>query len=175
MLLEASNAYGPRQMNDLIANVQRRERTDLGDNLEVARDGRLLISKLDSRVQVLSIDASGNRFRQDASAHLHGPGLYRSRQEAGVADYVQRGVVGAITGAAINGRNRGHGALEGGVGAIGGKAVKEATGQEGATGVVVETLGACGVGAIIGGKNGCKNGAAGSAIGQGLEWLTKKK
>lgn len=170
MLLEASGIYSPQQMNALVANVQMRERVNAGDNLEVARDGRLLISKFDHRVQVLPIDASGYHLRQEA----HGAGDYRNRQEAGVTDYVQRGVVGAITGAAISG-NRGKGAVEGGVGAVAGKGVREATQTEGATGAVIEATAACGVGAIIGGKDGCKNGAIGSAAGQALDWLTKKK
>lgn len=171
LLLEASGIYNPQRMNEFVANVQRRENPNAGDNLEVARDGRLLISKIDQRVVVLPIDASGNQLRQGARG---GPGTYRTKQEASAVDYVQRGVVGAITGAAISG-NRGRGAIEGGAGAVAGRAVKEATGQEGATGAVIEAAGACGVGAIIGGKDGCKNGAIGSAAGQALEWLTKKK
>lgn len=170
MLLEASGMYSPQQMNQLVANIQMRERINAGDNLEVARDGRLLISKYDHSVQVLPIDASGYHLRQEA----HGAGSYRNRQEAGVADYVQRGAVGAITGAAISG-NRGKGAVEGAAGAVVGKGVREATGQEGATGAVLEAAAACGAAAIFGGKEGCKNGAAGSAAGQALEWLTKKK
>lgn len=182
MLLDAAGLYrDPRAMQNLVADVQKRESTAKGDNLEVARDGRLLISKFNGSVEVLPIDVTGARIRGGAAPAGHnsgdyrGPGHYENRQAAGVADYAQRGIVGAITGAAINGHDRGKGALQGGVGAVGGKAVREVTGQEGATGAVVEGLGACATGALIGGKDGCKNGAVGSVIGQGLEWLTKKK
>lgn len=186
MLLDAAGLYrDPRAMQNLVADIQRREDPAKGDNLEVARDGRLLISKFNGSVEVLPIDVTGARIRAGAAPAGHpgghpgdvyrGPGQYASREQAGVGDYVQRGVVGAITGAAVNGRDRGKGAIQGAGGAVAGKAVREVTGQEGPTGAVVEGLGACAAGALIGGKDGCKNGAIGSVVGQGLDWLTKKK
>lgn len=182
MLLDAAGLYrDPRAMQNLVAEVQRREDINKGDNLEVARDGRLLISKFNGSVEVLPIDVTGARIRAGAAPQGHvgadyrGPGQYKSRQEAGVTDYLQRGIAGAAGGAIINHNNRGKGAIAGAGGAVAGKAAKEATGTEGATGAVVETAVACGIGAAVGGKDGCKSGAVGSVLGQGLEWLTKKK
>jgi hypothetical protein len=181
MLLDAAGLYrDPRAMQNLVADVQRREDPNKGDNLEVARDGRLLISKFNGSVEVLPIDITGARIRAGAApagyngGDYRGPGHYANKQAAGITDYIARGAAGALTGAVIDHNNRGKGALTGGAGAVGGKAIREATGQEGVTGTVLETLGGCATGALIGGKDGCKNGAAGSAVGQGLDWLLKQ-
>lgn len=182
MLLDAADIYrNPNAMQKLVSDVQKRENPSAGDNLEVARDGRLVINKYGGTIEILPIDVTGARIRAGAGpagqrgGDYYGPGQYQSKEQAGITDYLQRGASGAAMGAILNHNSRGRGAIAGAGGAVVGKGAREATGADGVTGAVVETGIACGIGAAIGGgKDGCVSGAAGSAVGQGLDWLLKQ-
>lgn len=158
----------PNDFNRLIRTIQGTERQDLGDNLVVDRDGNLIIDRGEQQGFVVATRDFDHRQRYaDQQRRAGHPGAGGRPDQPGrnsVADGAVHAGIGAITGAAIDGKK---GAIAGGIGGLGNVLIDKIGGEnqrDPVTDTVVKGTVGAGIGALINGRKGAIAGGAGSVV-----------
>ncbi|MBK9145438.1 MAG: hypothetical protein IPM23_23435 [Candidatus Melainabacteria bacterium] len=156
----------PRDFKRLVTEISRHDRRDRGDNLVIDRDGNLIIDNGRQGYVVATRDFDTRQPEQRQSRARHEPNGQYDQGVYPVRDPVLNGVVhagiGAVVGAAVNGRR---GAIAGGAGGLGNVVIDGISSPENrdpVADVVVKGAVGAGIGAIIDGKDGAVAGGLGS-------------
>ncbi|MCA9804632.1 MAG: hypothetical protein KC777_21830 [Cyanobacteria bacterium HKST-UBA02] len=170
-----------RDFNRLVTEISHHDRRDRGDNLVTDRQGNLVIDTGHQGFVVATrdFDMRQAQYRQQ-HGHHHGqqawgrqgpgqfgqPGQYEQGNYYDQRDPVLNGVVhvgiGAVVGAAVDGKK---GAIAGGAGGLGNVIIDGISGQQNrdpVADVAVKGIVGAGIGAAIDGKDGAVAGGLGS-------------
>ncbi|MGD9683613.1 MAG: hypothetical protein AB7W16_20805 [Candidatus Obscuribacterales bacterium] len=176
----------PRDFNRLVTEINHHDRRDRGDNLVTDRQGNLIIDtgRQGFVVATRDFDIRQARLRQQHGHHRgqqgwgrqenHGqygqygqfeqpgqPGPYYAERDPVLNGVVHVGI-GAVVGAAVDGKK---GAIAGGAGGLGNVVIDGISGQQNrdpVADVVVKGIVGAGIGAAIDGKDGAVAGGLGS-------------
>lgn len=176
-LRQDSYNMNPRDFNRMVNSMRNNDNRRVGDNLDVDRNGNLII---DNGRQGFVVATRDFDERQRYAQHHHGrheqyDERYGRADRDAVTDGVVNGAIGAVTGAAIDGRK---GAIAGAAGGIGNVIVDRVGGpnnRDEVTDVVVKGAIGAGIGAVIDGKKGAIAGGAGSVVPNIVDKIFNKR